>query len=242
MEQTVPATLRLHSFQSLGTVDGPGVRAVLFLQGCPLRCVCCHNPDTWEFAGGQESSVEELLHRIRRCRPYFGSKGGVTVSGGEPLMQAAALIPLFQALKADGIHTAIDTSGCVLTPAVQALLEYTDLVLLDYKYTNAQDYLRYTGMTLEAVDRFLEYLQVRNMETWLRHVYIPGLNDNDDSIHRLCRVRESHPCVSRIELLPFRRLCLEKYHSLGIPFPLESTPEPTPEEISALKQRFPQLQ
>ena len=108
-------SIRLHSFQSLGTVDGPGVRAVLFLQGCPLRCACCHNPDTWDPDGGQLLSTEALLQKIRRCKPYFGKNGGVTASGGEPLMQASALTELFKALKSEGIHTALDTSGCINT-------------------------------------------------------------------------------------------------------------------------------
>ncbi len=233
--------IKLHSFQSLGTVDGPGVRAVLFLQGCPLRCVCCHNPDTWDISGGENISIAELLHKIRRCRPYFGKNGGVTASGGEPLLQVDALTALFMTLKAEGIHTALDTSGCILNDQVKELLSYTDLVLLDYKYTNDADYLRYTGMEKTLADRFLQYLEEQNKETWLRHVYIPGLNDNDTSIRKLCQVKTEHTCVSRIELLPFRKLCLEKYHGLGIPFPLENTPEPTPEEINALKKCFPEL-
>ena len=233
--------IRLHSFQSLGTVDGPGVRAVLFLQGCPLRCVCCHNPDTWDTNGGEHISVPELLHKIRRCRSYFGKNGGVTASGGEPLLQAQALTNLFKALKAEGIHTALDTSGCILNDSVKELLSYTDLVLLDYKYTNDTDYHRYTGMDKSAVDEFLAFLQTQNKKTWLRHVYIPTLNDNDASLSQLCRVKEAHPCVERIELLPFRKLCLEKYRTMGIPFALGNTPEPSPEEISSLKERFPHL-
>lgn len=234
-------TGRIHSFQSLGTVDGPGVRAVVFMQGCPLRCACCHNPDTWDVHGGKQVTTDELRHRIRRCRPYFGKEGGVTVSGGEPLMQAAFVAELFRALKTDGIHTALDTAGCVWNADVQALLDVTDLVLLDYKYTNDEDYLRYTGMKRQAVDRFLSELQARGKATWLRHVYIPGLNDNDESIRRLCELRKTYSCVQRIELLPFRRLCLEKYQSMGINFPLANTPEPTPEHIAALRARFPEL-
>ena len=233
--------LYIHSFQSLGTVDGPGVRAVIFLQGCPLNCVCCHNPDTWDMSKGQLTTIEELLHKVNRCQAYFGKDGGVTVSGGEPLLQAGALCELFKELKAKGIHTALDTSGCVLNDAVKQLLEYTDLVLLDYKYTNDEDYLRYTGMEKKQADAFLAYLQSIGKRTWLRHVYIPTLNDNYHSIGKLIDVKNTHSCEERIELLPFRRLCLEKYHSMGIQFPLENTPEPTLEEIAALKSRFPEL-
>lgn len=233
---------KIHSFQSLGTVDGPGVRAVVFMQGCPLRCVCCHNPDTWDIHNGEEVTPDALLARIDRCRKYFGKTGGVTVSGGEPLLQAEFVTELFRALKDRGIHTALDTAGCALGEKIEALLDVTDLVLLDYKYTNAEDYLRYTGMEMSAADRFLDRLQERGTPTWLRHVYIPTLNDNDASIARLCAVAERHPCVEKIELLPFRRICLEKYEQLGIPFPLKNTPEPTSAEIAALKQKFPQLQ
>ncbi|MBE6639260.1 MAG: pyruvate formate lyase-activating protein [Ruminococcaceae bacterium] len=234
-------TIKLHSFQSLGTVDGPGVRAVLFLQGCSLSCVCCHNPDTWNMADGEEITIPALMHKIRRCRPYFGKNGGVTASGGEPLLQAQALTELFKSLKQEGIHTALDTSGCVLTPTVKELLRYTDLVLLDYKYTNDIDYLKYTGMEKAAVDRFLSYLNAETKETWLRHVYIPGLNDNEESIARLCEIKKANPCVSHIELLPFRKLCLEKYHAMGLHFPLENTPEPSLQEIASLKEKFTEL-
>lgn len=234
-------TLRVHAFQSMGTVDGPGVRAVIFLQGCPLRCACCHNPDTWDPAGGINTDLDTLLHRIERCRPYFGPAGGVTVSGGEPLMQAKALLPLFRRLREKGIHTALDTSGCRLDDAVRTLLAETDLVLLDYKYTNDTDYRRYVGMPMDDVDHFLAYLQEKGIETWLRHVYIPTLNDNDASLSRLCEIGKAHTCVTRIELLPFRRLCLEKYREMGIPFPLADSREPTAAELDALRERYPKL-
>ncbi len=239
--QTLTLTARIHSFQSLGTVDGPGVRAVVFMQGCPLRCACCHNPDTWDPDDGNETTVEELLGRIKRCTRYFGKNGGVTVSGGEPLLQAEFVTALFSALKEQGIHTALDTSGCLLDDSVRALLDVTDLVLLDYKYTNAADYLHHTGMEQAAADRFLAYLQSIGKTTWLRHVYIPTLNDNDISLSRLCALQQAYPCVEQIELLPFRRLCVEKYQSMGIPFPLANVPEPTADEIAAIKKKFPQL-
>ena len=233
--------LRIHAFQSMGTVDGPGVRAVVFLQGCPLRCACCHNPDTWDPRGGEETDLDTLMHRIRRCRPYFGPRGGVTVSGGEPLMQAEALLPLFRRLREEGIHTALDTSGYRLDGAVRALLAETDLVLLDYKYTNDQDYRRYVGMPMAGADRFLACLQEMGKETWLRHVYIPGLNDSDASLTRLQEIGEAHSCVSRIEILPFRRLCLEKYAEMGIPFPLADTREPTVAELAAIRTKYPKM-
>ena len=146
---------RIHSFQSLGTVDGPGVRSVIFMQGCPLRCVCCHNPDTWDFEGGEEMSTEVLVNKVLRYKTYYGNNGGVTVSGGEPLMQADFLVEFFKKLKNYGIHTALDTSGCVLNDTVKELLEYTDIVLLDFKYTNEKDYFEYTKMQMNQAKEFL---------------------------------------------------------------------------------------
>lgn len=226
---------RIHSFQSLGTVDGPGVRAVVFMQGCPLRCVCCHNPDTWDISGGREISCDEMFTKIIRCKSYFGENGGVTVSGGEPLVQAQFVYELFGLLKKEGIHTAIDTSGCVLNNEVRKLLSRTDLVILDYKYTDDVDYRRYTGLERGKVDSFLEYLEEQKIDTWIRQVIIRGLNDNEPSVKRLAKLRQRYKCVKRIELLPFRKLCIEKYRALGIDFPLENTPETTSENIDELQ-------
>jgi pyruvate formate lyase activating enzyme len=229
---------RIHSFQSLGTVDGPGVRSVIFMQGCPLRCACCHNPDTWDFSGGEEKSADELVQRVLRFKSYYGENGGVTVSGGEPLMQSEFLIDLFKQLKNYGIHTAIDTSGCVLNENVKKVLEYTDLVLLDFKYTNAEDYLEYTGMDMERAQGFLEYLENINKPTWLRFVVIPSLNDSEESIKSLFDLKEKYSCIEKIELLPFRKLCLEKYENMGIPFPLQNTPEVKQEIIDEIYKKY----
>jgi len=216
---------RIHSFQSLGTVDGPGVRSVIFMQGCPLRCICCHNPDTWDFSGGEEKGVEELVDRVLRYKAYYGSDGGVTVSGGEPLMQASFLTELFKELKRRGIHTALDTSGCILDDKVKELLGYTDLVLLDFKYTSQEDYLQYTKMEMRRALEFISYLESINKPTWIRHVIIPGLNDDEESIDRIVSLKAEYTCIEKLELLPFRKLCLEKYDELGIEFPLKDTPE-----------------
>lgn len=229
---------RVHSFQSLGTVDGPGVRSVIFMQGCPLRCVCCHNPDTWDFLGGEEMSADELVNKVLRYKTYYGNNGGVTVSGGEPLMQADFLIDLFKNLKNYGIHTALDTSGCVLNDKVKELLKYTDLVLLDFKYTNEADYLNNTKMEMNKVREFLDYLQEINKKTWLRYVVIPSLNDGKDSVAKIFDLKNQHPCVEKIELLPFRKLCLEKYQEMGIDFPLKDTPEAKQDYIDELYKEF----
>ena len=229
---------RIHSFQSLGTVDGPGVRSVIFMQGCPLRCVCCHNPDTWDFAGGEQTDVDTLVNKILRYKAYYGNSGGVTVSGGEPLMQAEFLTMLFKKLKNYGIHTAIDTSGCVLNEDVINLLEYTDIVLLDFKYTNEEDYLKYTKMQMSLASGFLNYLQRINKKTWLRYVVIPSLNDSKENLAKLFELKEHYSCVEKIELLPFRKLCLEKYDEMGIEFPLKDTPEAKQEFIDEIYKEY----
>ncbi len=231
---------RIHSFQSLGTVDGPGVRSVIFMQGCPLRCVCCHNPDTWDFDAGEETGVDALVNKILRYKTYYGNNGGVTVSGGEPLMQTEFLTELFKKLKNYGIHTALDTSGCVLNDDVKELLEHTDIVLLDFKYTNAEDYFQYTKMEMSKVQEFLEYLQKINKKTWLRYVVIPNLNDGKEDVARLFELKNQYSCVEKIELLPFRKLCLEKYDEMGIEFPLKNTPEAKQEFIDELYKEFEQ--
>ncbi len=226
-------TGRIHSFQSLGTVDGPGVRCVVFMQGCPLRCACCHNPDTWDFYGGEETGTEALVEKILRFKSYI-SNGGVTVSGGEPLMQAKFVAELFKKLKALGIHTALDTSGCVFNDDTEELLKYTDLVLLDHKYANAEDYIKYTKCDIARVERFLDELEKRNIETWLRRVIIPGLNDDEASAYQFKSAVQKYKCVTKTELLPFRKLCIEKYEALGIPYELENTPEANAETIERL--------
>lgn len=229
---------RIHSFQSLGTVDGPGVRSVIFMQGCPLRCACCHNPDTWDFNAGEEMSVDALIKKILRYKTYYGSEGGVTVSGGEPLIQAEFLLELFRELKLNGIHVALDTSGCILNETVKELLKFCDLVLLDFKYTNEDDYLKHTKMEMKKAEEFLEYLQKIKKPTWIRHVVIPSLNDNDDSLQKIFELREQYSCIEKIELLPFRKLCLEKYENMGIEFPLKNTPEAKQEFINEVYKKY----
>lgn len=205
------------------------------MQGCPLRCVCCHNPDTWDFSGGETVDSEQLYEKIMRYKSYI-KNGGVTVSGGEPLMQAEFVTELFKNLKTDGIHTALDTSGCVWNEDVEKLLDYTDLVLLDYKYANAVDYIKYTKCEQGRVDRFLQELEKRNIKTWLRQVIIPELNDDEQSAVQLREIAQMYSCVEKTELLPFRKLCIEKYKEMNIPFPLADTPEPTKESMKKLNR------
>ncbi len=230
---------RIHSFQSLGTVDGPGVRCVVFMQGCPLRCICCHNPDTWDPAGGMETDTDTLVKKVLRFRAYFGENGGVTVSGGEPLWQAAFVAELFSKLKAAGVHTALDTSGCLFNDEVARLLSCTDLVLLDHKYASEEDYRRFTKGSLTCTERFLSELEARGIPTWLRRVIIPGKSDGEDDVRALGEVAARFSCVKKVELLPFRNLCLEKYQALGIPFPLADTPTPSAQKMQQLQSLIP---
>ena len=226
---------RINSIQTLGTVDGPGVRFVVFMQGCPLRCAYCHNPDTWDMGGGEEYEAQEIFEKILRYREYFGKDGGVTVSGGEPLMQADFVRELFTLCEAAGIHTALDTSGCVWNASVEKLLDVTSLCLLDYKMTNADDYEKHTLCKKEKVDAFLDKLQGKNIDTWLRQVIVKGINDTRENVIRLYAVRDAHPCVKKVELLKFRKLCLPKYVNLGINFPLAHVDETTDEDIERIK-------
>lgn len=222
---------RIHSIQSLATVDGPGVRFAVFLQGCPLRCSCCHNPDTWDPHGGTEMTADEVVQKTLRCRAYFGKDGGVTVSGGEPLMQSEFVYEIFSACREAGIHTCLDTSGCVYNDAVERVLSVTDRVLLDIKYTTDEGYRRFVGCERERVMRFLSALDEREIPTTLRQVVIPTKNDDAENYARLRELSRVHKCVDGVELLPFRKLCAEKYETLGMAFPFGELREPTQEEM-----------
>ena len=226
---------RIHSFQSLGTVDGPGVRFVVFLQGCHLRCACCHNPDTHDRLGGVEYTPAQVLERVLRYREYFGKNGGITVSGGEPLLQAAFCRELFALCREAGIHTCLDTSGSILLEETEALLALTDYVLLDVKYTEEELYRRHVGCSLAPVLRFLERLQELGIPTTLRQVIIPSVNDGEGNVLCLKELARSHSCVQRVELLPFKKICQVKYDSMGLSFPFGHLPEPSAETMRRLR-------
>ena len=176
------STGRVHSIQSMGTLDGPGVRFVVFLQGCPLRCGCCHNPDTWKYDGGKEYSADELIARALRYREYFGEDGGITVSGGEPLLQADFVKELFALAHQNGINTCLDTSGCILNDKARDLLSVTDRVLLDIKYTTDALYREHVGCPIDTPLAFLDYLEEKGIPTTLRQVIIPTKNDCESNI------------------------------------------------------------
>lgn len=225
---------RVHSLQSLGTVDGPGLRYVVFLQGCPLRCVYCHNPDTWDPAGGAVMDTEELVEKILRCRPYFGTEGGVTVSGGEPLLQAEFVTQLFARLKREGVHTALDTSGAGDLRKAPALLEVTDLVLLDLKFPTEEGYRQHCRGSLGQTEAFAALVAEKQVPLWVRHVVAPGLNDTLEDMAAVKAWAQRQPTLEKIEWLPFHNLCLEKYQQLGVPFPLANTPPMDRERLDRL--------
>lgn len=225
----------VHSLQSLGTVDGPGVRSVVFLSGCPLRCVYCHNPDTWECQEKQLTDANELAERLLGFYSFI-KKGGVTFSGGEPLLQAEFVTEVASILKKAGLHVAIDTCGSPVTPATERLLEVADLFLLDIKMTTEEDYQRYTGGSLQATMAFLDRLEEMQKDVWIRHVVVPGINDTEEDIRRLAALISGYKCIKKVELLPFKNLCLEKYRALEIPFQLENTPPMKADETERLER------
>lgn len=242
---------RIHSFQSLGAVDGPGLRFVVFLQGCPMRCMYCHNPDTWLADGGTEYTVGEVVKKILRYRTYFGKEGGVTVSGGEALLQAKFVTELFRALKKEGIHTCLDTSGVlrsgsgddlqdddstVVEHALSDLLSVTDLVICDIKFTTEKDYLAHAGGSLSSVLSFLSLTQTAGVSLWVRHVVVPGFTDSEEEVRAMVNLARQYNNLKRIELLPFRKLCVTKYEQLGIPFRCADIPECDEATISRLQK------
>ena len=234
-------TGRINSIQSMGTLDGPGVRFVVFLQGCPLRCKCCHNPDTWDFGSGQEIDPVDIVNKALRFKEYFGQNGGITVSGGEPLMQIDFVRKIFELCHISGINTCLDTSGCILNENVLSLLDITDRVLLDVKYASDELYRENVGCSLDAPIKFLDCLCEKGIPTTLRQVIIPTMNDNEESVLMLKSLAEAHKNVDKIELLPFRKICQVKYDNMGIDFPFASIPEPTKEKMDALQAIINQI-
>ena len=227
---------RVHSIQSMGTLDGPGVRFVIFLQGCPLRCKCCHNPDTWDADGGTLYTAEELVKKALRFKEYFGRDGGVTVSGGEPLLQADFVREIFELCHESGLNTCLDTSGCILNDKVKALLEVTDRVLLDIKYVTDALYRENVGCSIDTPLAFLDYLCEQNIPTTVRQVIIPTKNDDEENILALREIVNAHGNVDKVELLPFRKICQVKYDKMGLEFPFGEIPEPKRERMHELEE------
>ncbi len=238
MTDTRNITGNIHSIQTLGTLDGPGVRFVIFMQGCNLRCGCCHNPDTWECGAGKEYSVTELADKIERYRSYFGKDGGVTVSGGEPLLQAKFVSELFRECKRRGINTCLDTSGDILNDDVKELLAVTDRALLDIKYCNEELYQKFVGCSISKPLNFLEYLDKENIRTTIRQVIIPTLNDNSENIDFLNSLIGKYKCIDKTELLPFKKICKVKYENMNISFAFDAYDTPSDKVISELQRKI----
>ena len=225
----------IHSIESLAAVDGEGLRCSVFLAGCPLRCAFCHNPDTWERKESQLIEASTLAERLLHFYSFI-KNGGVTFSGGEPLLQAEFVTEVTTLLQKDGLHVAIDTCGAPLTPAAERLMGFADLFLLDIKMTTEEDYKRCTGGSLAQTMAFLDRLEEMQKDVWIRHVVVPGINDSEEDILRLADLIRGYTCIKKVELLPFKNLCLEKYKSLNIPFPLEGTPPMKMDKLEKLEQ------
>ena len=228
---------RVHSFESFGTVDGPGIRFVVFLQGCPLRCQYCHNPDTWG-AGGTEYSAEEIVNRALKYKNYFGDKGGVTVTGGEPLVQIDFVIELFKILKEKGIHTCVDTSGITFNPDSQqsvdkhkALLDVTDLFLVDIKHIDDGACKKLTGQGNKNTLAFAKFLSEQGKSIWIRQVLVPGITDSEQSLTQTRAFIETLKTVEKIEVLPYHTMGTVKYEKLGLSYPLQGVEAPTKESV-----------
>lgn len=212
---------RIHSIESMGLVDGPGIRTVVFFQGCNLRCVYCHNPDTWNLNGGEQVTVEELFKKAIRYKPYFQrSGGGITCSGGEPLIQGEFLLEFLKRCKENGIHTVLDTSG-VAKGNHEEILKYVDLVILDIKHHKEEEYKNITGKDIKCFYDFLEKLNKSNTEVWCRQVIVPGINDTKENMEGLNRFLTKIKNVKKVELLPYHSLGVNKYKELGLEYNLK---------------------
>ena len=220
-----PLIGRIHSLESFGTVDGPGIRFLAFMQGCPMRCLFCHNPDTWDFKAPvkYEWTPEQLLEETLRYRNFIKT-GGVTCTGGEPLVQAPFVEAYFRLCRKEGIHTALDTSGVIFNDAVRSLLEVTDLVLLDIKTVDDDLHHRLTAHHRTHTHQMMEYLQSIGKPVWIRHVVTPGINDDDDHLLATARYVSQYSVVERVDILPYHVMGEYKYAPLGIEYPLKGTP------------------
>lgn len=233
---------KIHSIETFGAVDGPGIRFVVFMQGCPMRCLYCHNPDTWDICNGKEMSVEDLIIEIHKYKHYFGTDGGVTVSGGEPLMQIDFVTELFKALKNENIHTCLDTSGILFNNQLQTLdrinelLQYTDLVLLDIKHINSARHKRLTGFNNDNVLDFAKFLNKKNIPMWIRYVLVPTINEDIESLTELRQFLNTLNNIEKIEVLPYHTLGVTKYKQLGINYLLNDITPPTDEQIKIANQ------
>lgn len=237
---------RINQLESFGTVDGPGIRFVVFFQGCPLRCQFCHNPDTWEpnlegvennGKGSGEFTPDQLVEEVLRYKNYIRT-GGVTATGGEPLMQPEFLREFFRLCKEEGIHTCLDTSGAIYNEKALAVMEYTDLVMLDLKTLDDNLHKTYTGATRENNHRWMEHLQKIGKPTWIRHVVVPTITDNEERLQAVADYISQYSCIERVELLGYHIMGEAKYQKMGIPYPLQGIPPIQPERLNEIREMF----
>ena len=230
----------IHSKESFGTLDGPGIRYVLFMQGCPMRCLYCHNPDTWELKGGSEITADEVIEEFQKNRSFYRS-GGITVTGGEPLMQLDFITELFRAAKEKNIHTCIDTSGITYTEnenylkRLDELLSYTDLVMLDIKHIDPQHHKRLTAHSNERILAFAKHLEKRNIPLWIRHVVVEGYTDGEEHLFALGKFIGALKNLKALDVLPYHNMGESKYKELGIPYPLKGVSPTSSEAAKAAK-------
>lgn len=231
---------KVHSYETFGTVDGPGIRFLLFLQGCSLRCKYCHNRDTWDINGGEYKTIDEIIEKILKYKSYIdASNGGITVTGGEPLLQVKFVKELFIKLKKLGIHTCIDTSGMVaITDDVKETLKYTDLVLLDIKHIDDEKCKELVGFSNKLELEFARYLSKNEIKMWIRQVILPGITDNEEDIIRLRKFIDTLNTVEKIEFLPYHSMGKFKWQSLGENYELENLRDATQDDIKRVKEIY----
>ena len=233
----IEMTGKINSIESMGLVDGPGVRFVIFMQGCPLRCKFCHNPETWKLNDKvDEYTPEELIKKILNYKPYFKHNGGVTFSGGEPLMQKEFLLECLKLCKKENIHTCIDTAGSI--PDCEEILEYTDLVIFDIKGTNKENYKDMTGANIDTTLEFLKLCVEMDKKLWIRAVIVPGINDNEEYINELINFVKPLKNVEKIELLPYHTLGIHKYENLGINYSLRNVSDMDKDKCKKLEDKI----
>ncbi len=230
---------KIHSVETCGTVDGPGIRYVIFFKGCPLRCVYCHNPDTWSGNNATEVSVSELFSELRKYKEFMRfSGGGITVTGGEPLVQSEFILELFKLCKKENIHTAIDTSGNVFNEKVKSVLEYTDLVLLDIKAFDDELFKSITGKNVRNTLDFAKWLNKKDIDTWIRFVFVPTVNDDFDDILKIAEYIKDFKNISRVEVLPFHKMGEYKWEELKLDYKLKKVLPPLEKDIEKVKNIF----
>lgn len=238
MDKDLNKIARIHSMESFGTVDGPGIRFVLFLQGCHLKCKYCHNRDTWDIKGGEEKTLEEIIEKIKNYKNYITiSGGGVTVTGGEPLLQVKFLIELFKELKKENIHTCIDTSGMVnITDDIKELLQYTDLVLLDIKHIDDEKCKNLVGVSNKKELEFARYLSDNNIKMWIRQVLVTGYTDDEKDLQKLKEFIGTLKTVEKIQILKYHSMGKYKWEKLGLKYSLEGVRDATAEDEEIAKK------